>query len=122
MRYFAVPLVGAFELGVGHAQIAVGHLDAVDARGEIADADADAQLRGDEIRGEHEHGEDRERLAQEGDETAMAFGLAEGAVALVLGTDAIPPAGRHDIRSNRHLPRHVSEPALAAKDQLAAGL
>jgi hypothetical protein len=118
---FPVLLVGALELGIGHAQIAVGHLDAVDTRGHIADADA--QFRGDEIGGEHEHGEDRQALAQDRDVAAMARGAAKGTRALVFGADAIPPAARHDISPNRHLLRHVSGRRVSsAKDKLAVRL
>ncbi len=99
---FPVLLVGAFELRVDHAQIAVLHLEAFDARVHVANADARGKARRNEIGGEHKNGEDRERLAQEIDELGVARGAREGAPALLDRADPVPLTAGNDIGISRH--------------------
>ena len=120
---FSVLLVGALELGIDHTQIAIGDLEATDARRHVANADADGEPRRNEIGGEDQHRDDGEEFAQEADEPGVADGTLKRAHALFGRADSVPPAAGNDIRFNRHLPRPISRhPGIRVPHQLAAGL
>src|SRR5262249_14392910 len=95
--------VGAFQFGIDHAQIAVGDLDAADARGHIANGDAEAG--GNEVAGKHEHGPKRQGPAQDTKEPRKALPPREGSRSFFDRAYAVAPACWNEIGLNCHFSR-----------------